>query len=37
MEKLDLKSRVEMVRYALHQGWLARANHDFICASQMPV
>jgi DNA-binding NarL/FixJ family response regulator len=22
MEKLDLKSRVEMVRYALHQGWL---------------
>ena len=22
MDKLDLKSRVEMVRYALHQGWL---------------
>ena len=22
MEKLDLKSRVEVVRYALRQGWL---------------
>jgi two-component system response regulator NreC len=22
MEKLDLKSRVEIVRYALRQGWL---------------
>jgi DNA-binding NarL/FixJ family response regulator len=22
MQKLDLKSRVEMVRYALRQGWL---------------
>ena len=22
MEKLELRSRVELVRYALHQGWL---------------
>ena len=22
MEKLDLHSRVDIVRYALHQGWL---------------
>jgi len=26
MQKLDLKSRVEMVRYALRQGWLREAN-----------
>jgi DNA-binding NarL/FixJ family response regulator len=26
MEKLDLKSRVEMVRYALRQGWLSESS-----------
>lgn len=26
MQKLDLKSRVEMVRYALRQGWLRETN-----------
>jgi len=26
MEKLDLKSRVEMVRYALRQGWLSESQ-----------